>query len=305
MEGIARLIQLRGPESHIDGSSHRLFLGFRSTGVSVHCFLLSQHSLTSKQITYALATRTPTYLAQPDWLTVPWTIQPKSDIDQLFDIMTQIATLLAKTAQFIMPTACDIPHTQSTELLQQSWEFQSQLKTWYQGFQCKQTGPLYHEQPSSSHFLPHLAPVFTTSLHFPTFEIARLHVSYWTILLLLHDSILSMPLAAARDEIPSSSLLTSVQRDFTQKQALHLATLIAQSIAYMLSEDMHILGPQKVFFTLRAAMHVFETSPDHEKEAQWCKGVFDELDRRGYPFGRILCSCRWEDMPALLAGKIQ
>jgi len=78
--------------------------------------------------------------------------------------------------------------------------------------------------------------------------------------------------------------------------------MVARSMKYLLSEEMHILGPQKVFFVLRAAMHVF-TSTEEGQEIEWCRGIFEELDRRGYPFGKILCRCEWDDIPALLSGR--
>ncbi|EXJ84468.1 hypothetical protein A1O3_05136 [Capronia epimyces CBS 606.96] len=272
VEGVARLIQFRGPDLHVAGLSHRLFLDFRSTG-----------------ITHALATRKSTYLAQQDWLTVPWKIQPKSDLDQLLDIMAQIATLIEKAAR--LTTAFDDLHAQRIALVQQGWEFHSQLKNWYQGFLQKQAGPLYYERPSSSRFLSQPASVFPKSLHFQNFKIARLHLSYWTVLLLLYSSILAIPFSSLSDVNPTSNLITSVENEFTHRQALELARMIAQSMEYLLSEDMHILGPQKVFFALRAAMHVFaSTEAEDGQEMDWCKEIFEELDRRGYPFGKILSS---------------
>ncbi|KIW28976.1 uncharacterized protein PV07_04827 [Cladophialophora immunda] len=286
VEGMARLIQLRGPESHVVGLSHRLFLGFRST-----C------------ITYALATRQSTYLAQQDWLTVPWETQPKSDLDRLLDIMAQIAVLIEKAARpNTASSAFDIPHAQRLGLLQQGWEFHSQLESWYQTLLLNQAGPPYCERPSSTRFLPRLASVFPKALHFQNFEIARLHLSYWTTLLLLHSSILTTPFSSPSDVDPTSSLPASGENDFIHRRALELARMIARSMEYLLSEDMHVLGPQKVFFALRAAMHVL-ASLGEEEEIDWCKEVFEELDRRGYPFGKILAKCEWDDIPALLSGK--
>ncbi|KIW73486.1 hypothetical protein PV04_01600 [Phialophora macrospora] len=289
VEGIARLIQLRGPESHVDGLSHRLFLEFRSTS-----------------ITHALATRKSTYLAQQDWLTVPWKIQPKSDLDQLQDIMAHIATLIEKAARLgtTTNTASDIALAQRIGLLQQGWAFHSQLQNWYQGFRRKRAGPLYNERPSSARVSSRLASVFPKSLHFQSFEIARLHLSYWGILLFLYITILAIPASSASDVDPTSSAVAGVkQNEFTHRQALELARLIAQSMEYLLSEEMHILGPQKVFFALRTAMHVF-SSTGGRGEMDWCKAMFEELDRRGYPFGNILCRCAWDGIPALLSGKL-
>ena len=215
--------------------------------------------------------------------------------------MAQIATLIEKAARLNTTTAFDIPRAQRIGLLQQGWEFHSQLENWYQELLRKQAGPLYYERPSSARFLSQLASVFPKSLHFQNFEIARLHLSYWTILLLLYSSILTIPFSSPSDVNPTSSLVASVENEFTHRQALELARMIAQSMEYLLSEDMHILGPQKVFFALRAAMHVF-TSTEQVQEMDWCKEIFEELDRRGYPFGKILCRCEWDDIPALLSG---
>jgi hypothetical protein len=251
-----------------------------------------------------LATRKSTYLAQQDWLTVPWKIHPKSDLDRLLDIMAQIASLIEEAARLnTTTTTFDIPQAQRIGLLQKGWKFHSKLENWYQGFLRKQAAPLYCERPSSARFLSQLASIFPKVLHFPNFEIARLHLSYWTILLLLDSSILTMPFSSPSDANPTSGLVASVENESTHTQALELARLIAQSMEYLLSEDMHILGPQKVFFALRAAMHVF-TSMEKVEEIGWCKEIFEELDRRGYPFGKILCRCEWGDIPELLSGKL-
>ena len=228
-------------------------------------------------------------------------MQPKSDIDQLFDIMAQIATLVEKAAGLNNTTTFDVSHTERVGLLQQGWIFHSQLEDWYQRLLRKQAGPLYYEQPSSARFLSQLPSIFPKSLQFQTFEIARLHLSYWTILLVLYISILTIPFSSRSDVNPTSNPVASANNDFTQRQALRLATMIAQSMEYLLSEEMHTLGPQKVFFALRVAMHVFE-STEEEQEVEWCRSIFEELDRRGYPFGKILCRCEWDDIPALLSG---
>lgn len=276
---------------------------------------LPEQLLTShlEQIVLALATRKSTYLARKDWLTVPWKLHPKSDFDHLLDIMAQISTLIEKAARHDTTTAFTTPlaHAQRIRLVQQGWELHSQLETWYQGLVRKQAGPVYYERPWSAQFLsPQFSSVFPTSLHFPNFEIARLHISYWTILLILYSSILTMPIPFlsrnGSNVGPTSTyslVVASVENDFPPSRALELARMIAQSMEFLLSEDMHILGPQKVFFALRTAMHVF-TSMEQAKEVDWCMRIFEELDRRGYPFGKILSRCEWDDIPALLSGKL-
>lgn len=215
--------------------------------------------------------------------------------------MAQIATLLEKAEQLNTTTAFDIAHAQRVGLVQQGREFHSQLENCYQGLIRKRAGPLYCERPSSAPYLSQLASVFPKSLHFQNFEIARLHISYWTMFLLLYSSVLSKPFSSLSIGNPAPNLVASVENGITHRQPLKLARMIAQSMEFLLSEDMHTLGPQTVFFALRAAMHVF-VSTEQEKEVDWCKEVFEELDRRGYSLGKILCRCEWDDIPALLSG---
>ncbi|OAL40455.1 hypothetical protein AYO20_00191 [Fonsecaea nubica] len=302
VEGMARLVELRGPESHMTGSSHRLFLGFRSTA-----------------ITHALATRKSIFLAQRDWLTVPWKIHPKSDLDRLQDIMAQVATLLEKaerlrTASTSTAVAATVP--ERTALVHQGWIFHSQLQTWYQRLVRKHAGcgALYWERPVSARFHLPVPSVFTTSLQFPTFEIARLHLSYWTMLLLLRTSILSL---ASRESHPSNTDTDTGAEpppppplEVPEIPDHDLATMICKSMDFFLSDDARILGPQNVFFALRVATHVFSRpatttstagTPHHLRIVEWCRAVFDELDRRGYSLGRILAECPWDEIPALLS----
>ncbi|KAH0834520.1 hypothetical protein FOPE_03713 [Fonsecaea pedrosoi] len=306
---MARLVELRGPESHMTGSSHRLFLGFRSTA-----------------ITHALATRKSIFLARPDWLTVPWKIHPKSDLDRLQDIMAQIATLLEKaerlrtastTTTATAAAAAAVP--ERTALVQQGWTFHSQLHTWYQRLVRKHTGcgALYWERPVSARFHLPIPSVFTTSLQFPTFEIARLHLSYWTMLLLLRTSILSLSL---RESYPSDTDTDAAPTppsppppsEVPDLPDHDLATMICKSMDFFLSDDARIMGPQNVFFALRVATHVFSraattagTPHHHLRIVEWCHAVFDELHRRGYSLGRILAACPWDEIPALLSPRNQ
>jgi hypothetical protein len=77
------------------------------------------------------------------------------------------------------------------------------------------------------------------------------------------------------------------------------ATLIAKSMEYLLSDEMHILGPQNVFYPQRIAMCSFFHGLGPEVE--WCRSVFEEMDGRGYPFGKILGAVEWDDIPRLLS----
>jgi hypothetical protein len=59
------------------------------------------------------------------------------------------------------------------------------------------------------------------------------------------------------------------------------------------------MGPQNVCFPLRNAMHAFSELGE-DREERWCRDVFEELDRRGFSFGKILANVKWEDIPRFL-----
>jgi len=175
--------------------------------------------------------------------------------------MAQIPTLIEKTERINKVPESESSHPQRIELLEQGWKFHSQLENWYQELPRKVSEPLYCERTCSP-FCPspvsELGSVFPTSLHFKTFEIARMHLFYWAALLLLYNNILTISSSSPGDVHPTSSLILPLEKDVIRRQTLETATMIAQSMEYLLSEEMHILGPQNVFFPLRTAMMCFQ-----------------------------------------------
>ncbi|KAK5340458.1 hypothetical protein LTR07_003987 [Exophiala xenobiotica] len=276
IRGVSRLFQLRGPQMHVSESSHRLFLGFRPTGVIL-----------------ALATRKATYLGEEDWLNIPWTIFPKSDFHHLLDIMARMPALVELTECLGGEVDSEDIAVQKLDCLQQNWDFHSQLENWYHSLSNKSPVVLYSTEPTTSFFTksmtdPELENVFPTSLSFPTFDIARMHCFYWAALLRLYHNISILQ--------PSAFLV--------HNQSIEVATLIAQSVQYLLSEEMQTRGPLNIFFPLSMAMHTFSRKQGEGqrevKEVRWCRLVFEELDERGFPFGRILVGWDWDDIPVIM-----
>jgi hypothetical protein len=75
-------------------------------------------------------------------------------------------------------------------------------------------------------------------------------------------------------------------------------------VQYLLSEEMQTRGPLNIFFPLSMAMHTFSRKQGEGqrevKEVRWCRLVFEELDERGFPFGRILVGWDWDDIPVIM-----
>ncbi|TVY41895.1 putative membrane protein [Lachnellula subtilissima] len=265
VNGISQLFQLRGPELHVSESSHRLFLGFRPTG-----------------IIYALATRRSSYLGDEEWLTVPWQRFPKSDFHHLLDIMARMPGLIEQTEHAISMDAILSSLTEMESLRERCWAIERQLRTWYINLVDSSTTPLRSEtspRTIASATLYDLRPLTDSSLNFPSFETARMHLFYWAALLLIYNTLTSIP-------SPSTSLHQCPQVHI-QTEIHTTAMLIARSIPYLLSPKTQTMGPQNAFFSLRIAMHAFSELGE-DREERWCRDVFKELDKRGFPFGNIL-----------------
>ncbi|VUC27855.1 unnamed protein product [Clonostachys rosea] len=84
INGDMSLLLARSPSSFIEGDAHRLFVDGR-----FHMIYL--------EIFSALATRKPTPLASPEWLTIPWSKHSKTSRDQLLDILAHLTCIVSAT----------------------------------------------------------------------------------------------------------------------------------------------------------------------------------------------------------------
>lgn len=252
---------------------------------------------------------------------VPWIRQSKTDFHYLLDIMAQIPIFMDQAARIRRDSQSDTSAATKSELRRQGWDLHQQLNDWHEDMDRRSSEPLYIER-SSSLTWPNPASsghdhVFSTFLHFQTFEAARMHLFYWTAQLLLYDNLLKLPKPPPLDPgqlDPASSSSDATTPPTTDKAAIQthasaIATLIAQSMEFLLSEErfflseeMHIRGVLNTLLPLRTAMHVFSSSQQHRKQS-WCRTVFDGLAERGYTFGQTLCGWEWDNIPVFLSGR--
>lgn len=229
-----------------------------------------------------MATRKATYLGQQEWLTIPWIAIPKPDFHHLLDIMAEMSSLIEQI---------ETPAVAEGNLIEQTLSFEGRLQTWYKALVAASRDPLYSEYPSFPTG-PSFPSPFPAAIEFRNFEMARIHLVYWAALLLIYNSLYSLHGSLDGISTPASLELS----------ILTTCTSIAQSIPYLLSPSARILGLQNVFFPLRIAQQSFSQLQGWEREEKWCKDVFDELDLRGFPFGKILSSVAWKDIPSFLSG---
>jgi len=195
-------------------------------------------------------------------------------------------TELAISMDAILPSP-----TEMESLRERHWAIERELRTWYINLVDSSTTPLHSEmslKTIASATLSDFQPLTDSSLNFPSFEIARMHLFYWAALLLIYNNLTSIPSPSADlHQFPQVHLQSEIHTP---------AMLIARSIPYFLSPETQTIGPQNACFPLRIAMHVFSELGE-DKEERWCRDVFEELDKRGFPFGKILANVNWEDIP--------
>lgn len=208
--------------------------------------------------------------------------------------MARMPGLIERTDLAISMDAISPSPTEMESLRERYWAIERQLRMWYINLVDSSTTPLRLEtspRTIASATRSDLQPLTDSSLYFPSFEIARMHLFYWAALLLIYNNITLIP-------TPSTSLHQYPQVHL-QSEMHTTAMLIARSIPYLLSPETQALGSQNVCFSLRIAMNAFSELGE-DKEERWCRDVFEELDKRGFPFGKIIANVKWEDIPRFL-----
>ena len=277
------------------------------------------------QIIRALFKRKATYLAEPEWLSVPWQALPKDNFHSLLDLLARVTCLIEQSDQILASSSSTARLTRIAVFLTNGSRLEQELKCWYNNFLLGLPKLPYTELPVEDVVQDE---VFQTMLHFETFELFQMHSIYWAALCLLYDCLhevrhhlygptyrlcsslqahgVGNPTNEMRDEFYTPSEAPDPHRGIFQYQELvyyhksaTCATLIAKSIYSLLLQYTQHLGIHCVLFPLRIALHVFSKQPG--PEASWCSQKFEEFHRRGYLFAKVLRDTSWDDFPSLLS----
>lgn len=191
-DGAARLVQLRGPEAHIEGFGHSLFRAYRTNAIL--------HSMKQHQ---------PSFLSDEKWMTVPYRVHPKTPADKVWDIMAQAPGIYRQTdeMQRSLPvrSLCIALH-----VLEYCWGIDTALAKWYAELDASVPGPLYwpelaasaaattskgeHSTSKDAVDEPALFPV---AYHFINLHIASTLLSYWSLQTLVHNGMRLLHLVLA------------------------------------------------------------------------------------------------------------
>ena len=254
------------------------------------------------QIYQVLKSRQPSYLADPDWVELPWKTISKTPFDQLLDITATLANLFVQ--------ASEIEGLESTGLLSAAlgvvkhcWKIDDELGRFYENFERENRGSLYwpafstEDNPADDAVM---GKVFPVAFQFSNLQLAFTCMIYWASSILLW-AILSRiyELLGTLQSHNACQLCSEDNGNHDTCNAPHFDTgqvppmepridvlaaarNICQSIEYCMQEEMKGVGPAATVIPLLAVIELLANFPQCSRELSWAKSAFARLFQRGY-----------------------
>ncbi|KAN0104246.1 hypothetical protein V8E51_009991, partial [Hyaloscypha variabilis] len=281
VHGCARLFEARGPRAYTSEFGHELFLAFRQI-----------------EIQAALSEKRKTFLADPEWMELPWKGFTKSLSHQILDLQTEMTIPLA-TGHALLSTPQGIENPlsllpQVLALLTECWRLDTRLHAFYKRLARSTSRPVYWARLSNGFNQSIIAEgvngedgavVFPVAYQFESFEMARTCTLYWASLAILWSGMkyvysLLSPVASFLPILaPGSSLPPLKHRTDTAS----LAKNICQSIEYMEIQSPSN-GAMQAVFPLKVAIETLGDSAAAgegcDKEFEWAKALIVLIGRR-------------------------
>ena len=257
------------------------------------------------EILDALRKRKATFLADPEWRDVCSKTGPQDAYWGIHDIIVDLPSIFEETDVLTANT----PPSEMLALGQSTFKRCSiivkKLHTWYEELRSCSPGPLYWAVASSvSNPVDKggLGKIFPFALEFSSLHVAKLHMFYWSIHILIFKNMLGLyrlmksawtALSHLERSQEIESDLSSHTLDFDEGSqtaaADKLARYICQSMEYCHRMEMGTLGPQICTFPKWAARQHFLDTPGHERELAWCSHLND-MKAPGFRFGMQMMS---------------
>ncbi|KAJ6779735.1 hypothetical protein PWT90_02078 [Aphanocladium album] len=277
--GLSALTHSLGPEAFQSASARRLFYSNR-------LYIA----------TAGIATKTRTFLEEPEWKTVPWEQLdplPRPVTILLQDIFCDIPGFMEDAIRLMTPLSSNGPkRTQNLsalqtkimnsyiemEFLRWSWEEEYPNVCW-----AVPVTPDLKDATNEPNRLP-----FATVLHFSNFDRAIDSIYFNVIRLLLYE--LADEVGLSTDVLLSSSSLTTTLGPFSnamlppgQGSVVEFSLEICRTVQYLVHGETDSLGSLSLMFPLRVASHHLQDRPD---VLQWLHWVLSKLTaKKGFKLG--------------------
>jgi hypothetical protein len=261
------------------------------------------------QVQQAFAERRGTFLAQPEWIDLPFKDRPKSMMQRLLDLIAIVPNIIADGYQmlqgplegkeYIDPAAMLLS---VLGLVDRCWKVDSRLQKFYEDLEEDTLGPLYWPELSTEidgiDTEIHLGKVFPVCFRFLDMRTAHICLTYWACTAILWSGmgytyrLLAGITAANRmnnNAVPHGSPKTDTgQFNITHLPPLGhrsdvaiLARNICQSIEFCLGDEHRGLGARAAVFPLKVAIETLHDTPGCERELLWAQAAMARVNQSG------------------------
>ena len=308
-DGLAKLVELRGPGAHTSVFGHQLFLAFRTQNVGRNHLVRDPSNGKSLQILYALERHQSTFLSTQIWLSKPWETVSKTFLDQIFDLCSLAPGIFEEADKLDGFPAHDSLH-KMLKMINSCWKIDADLERVLFELEASTAGPLYWPERSVG-LGPiedeELAKVFPVALHFSDLKMAYTVMFYWAIALILWSGLCRLYQAVQQIDLNcleiDCSCLSCDQKTPNNNSStdthLHkfdlsklpplghranfpsIARNICQSVEYCMQESMGQFGAFSAAAPLSIALETLKNVPGCSGETAWAKAAMGKIVRRG------------------------
>ncbi|KAE8379023.1 hypothetical protein BDV26DRAFT_260447 [Aspergillus bertholletiae] len=268
--GALSLVHSQGLNTRWSRARHKLFDGLRLSAM-IH----------------SLGTRKPTYLATPEWTSLPWNGWEKEPKQHLLDLMMEIPALLHMIDAAYKTTDCSQKFRRLPGVCKAYLNLSRRLEDWHEAYKSDYPTKLHWERPSkfyASHTMPQ-ENIPSISIYFPDLESGHIHLLYWTshVLLFSNLGMLYMNCLANAPE-GSQPPIPPFPCDVEEMHAM--AVNIAKSAEYFLQPQTVALGACVISFPVSIAFGYFEHY--NLPECDWFRQIFKYTKMFGIDVGGFL-----------------
>ena len=272
------------------------------------------------QINQAIKSRQQSYLADPDWIQLPWKSRPKTLHDQLLDQTATLANLFVEGYEIEgLESSILLPAIRG--IIKRCWKIEAELRRIYDDLEGDCQGPLYWPTFSTEDNPADDAvngKVFPVAFQFPNLSLAFTCMVYWASLILVASVLSHMLelLGTLQTQSDAGDGQTTASCPFCssdngshdtcscddnlqgtpapqldteqlppvepQVDIISAARNICQSVEYCMQAEMKGLGASAIVIPIMAVLDALPFFPQCARELAWAKAVFDRVKYRGF-----------------------
>ncbi|KAL1866831.1 hypothetical protein VTK73DRAFT_4480 [Phialemonium thermophilum] len=279
-----------GPETYRAFPNHHFFVRvYRHTAIGI-----------------ALLNRKKCFLADPEWLTTPWEVHPKSFLDQLFDIIAMIPSIFARADRVFLLEPTMRRRLMAQDLLGNCLNLERQLLEWYASVNPTSTANVgvpnfWLEDPDLSDAqIP-----FADTFGFRDAVIATALIYYWAVLVLFYPCIERLQRTIFEPVLdvfppPPPNLPHHLAIDnlrYGTKEVREIAANVCRSLDFALHATVQpdvFVVPLHIVQEFYAAIN--ESAGDGQLEIMWCEGFRMRLTSKGQDIANVIKCKKWRDV---------